>query len=153
MLTHCTTFPFLSPPAAVFLGAGGSVRGGGARPQAAGALGRDGEAEPAAEGARAQGEALAEERPQGRTQGRAGGAGAAREAEGCRAESGASPQCNNTGGPSTRALHKHGNASPNATLTNPACPNLPPSWTENWLWRVRDCWAVSKQGTNTASVT
>lgn len=49
MLTHSRTFLFLFlfPAAAVFLCAGGSVRGGGARPEATGALGRDGEAEPA----------------------------------------------------------------------------------------------------------
>lgn len=135
-------------PAAVFLGAGRAVRGGGARPQAAGAPGRRRAAEPAAEGARPQGEALPEECPQGCAQGRAGGAGAAGEAEGRRAEGGASPQRHNAGRASARALREHGDAPANATLTNPACAKLPPAWTENWLWRARDCWAVSMSGTD-----
>lgn len=126
-------FPLLLPPAAVFLSAGRAVRGGGARPQAAGAPGLGGEEEPAAEGACSEGEALPEECPQGCAQGRAGGAGAAREAEGCRAEGGASPQRHNAGGASTRTLCKHGNTPANATITNPTSPNLPPTWTENWL--------------------
>lgn len=111
--------PFVSPPAAVLLSAGGAFWGGGAGPQAAAALGRAGEAQPAAEGARSQGEALTEERPQGRAQGRAGGAGAAVEAEVCRAQSGAPPQCHNTGRPTARALRKHSNTPTNATLTFP----------------------------------
>lgn len=143
MLTYSTTFPLLLPPAAVFLSAGRVVRRGGARPQAAGAPGSGREEEPAAEGARSEGEALPEECPQGCTQGRAGGAGAAREAEGCRADGWASPQHHNTGGPSAWALCEQGETPANATLTNLTCPTLLPTWTENSHWRSRDCWAVS----------
>lgn len=138
---YINSLPHLSlSPADVLLGAGRALRGGGARPQDAGAPGRGGEEEPAAEGARSQGEALPEECPQGCAQGRAGGAGAAREAEGRRTEGGASPQRHNAGGASTRALCKHGDTPANAALTS---AKLPPIGTENWLWRARDCWAVS----------
>lgn len=89
---------FLFSPAAVLLSAGRTLRGGGARPQDAGAPGSGGEEEPAAEGARSEGEALPEERPQGDTQGRAGGKGAEGEDEGCGVEGGASPQLHHTGG-------------------------------------------------------
>lgn len=122
-LTHCDTFPLsLSlPSAAVLLGAGRALRGGGARPQAAGAPGRGREEEPAAEGARPEGEALPEERPQGRAQGRAGGPGAAGEAEGRAAQGGAPHQRHNAGGAPARALLEHGATPGNATLTDPTC--------------------------------
>lgn len=104
----------------MLLGAGRAFRGGGARPQAAGPPGCRGEAEPAAEGARSQGEALPEKCPQGCAKGRAGGAGAAREAEGHGAEGGASSQRHNARGASARALCKHCDTPANAALTNAA---------------------------------
>lgn len=100
----------------MLLGSGGAVRGGGTRPPAAGAPGHRGAEKPAAEGARAQGQALPEERPQGRAKGRAGGAGAAGEAEGRGEDGGASPQHNNAGGAAAGALHEHGNTPEDATL-------------------------------------
>lgn len=90
-----------------------ALRGGGAWPPAAGAPLRRRAEEPAAEGARPQSEALPEERPQGRTQGRAGGAGAAGEAGGRGAPGGASPQRHNAGGASSGTLHQHGDTPQN----------------------------------------
>lgn len=127
------------PPADVLLGPGGAVRGGGTRPGAAGAPGHRRAEEQAAEGARAQGEALPEERPQGCTQGRAGGPGAAGEAAGRREDGGASPQRNNAG--RAGALHEHGNTPADAALTHQQ-----PDWTGKS--RRRDCWAVATRGTS-----
>lgn len=120
----------------MLLGPGGAVRGGGTRPRAAGAPGHRRAEEPAAEGARAQGQALPEERPQGCAKGRAGGAGAAGEAEGRGEDSGTSPQHNNAGGAAAGALHKHGHTPEDATLTR-----RPPGWTVES--NCRDCWAVA----------
>lgn len=116
MLT--AAFSVLLPPAAVCLGAGCAVWGGGARPQASRAPGRSGKEEQAAEGARPQGEALPEERPQGSAEGWTGGADSAREAQGCRAPSRASPEQHHAGGASTCALRKRSETPEDATLTD-----------------------------------
>lgn len=100
----------------MLLGAAGPVRGGGARPEAAGAPGLGREEEPAAEGARWQGEALPEKRPQGRTQGGAGGTGAAGETEGSREAGRASPQCSDAGGAVTWGLHRCSDTGEDAAL-------------------------------------
>lgn len=101
----------------MLLGPGGPVRGGGTRPQSAGAPGHRRAEKPPAEGAHAQGQALLEERPQGCAKGRAGGPGASGEAEGRREDGGTSPQHNNAGGAAAGALHQHGHTPEDATLT------------------------------------
>lgn len=130
------------PPAHVLLGPGGAVRGGGARPRAAGAHGHRGEEKPAAEGARPQGQALPEERPQGCAKGRRGGAGAAGEAEGRREDSGAPPQHHHAGGAAAGALHEHGDTPEDPTVSR-------------WLAAARkgrDCWAIAMWGSSTGKL-
>ena len=150
-LTHCDTLPLSLSTAAVLLGAGRALRGGGARPQAAGAPRRGREEEPAAEGARPEGEALPEERPQGGAQGRAGGPGAAGEAEGRAAEGGAPHQRHNAGGASARALRERGAAPGSAALTDSRLPPTEaathPGLNAGCGERERDCWAVSMSRT------
>lgn len=106
----------------MFLGAVGAVRGGGARPEAAGAPGRGREEEPPAEGARSQGEAVPEERSQGGAQGGAGGPGAAGEAEGHGEEGGPPPQRRDPGGDPAGGLHECSNTAADAALTFRVCP-------------------------------